>query len=124
MRDEAQDLFRDQAAVVAQLGVENRQASLEVRRLDVGDESPLKPRTQPVLERGDFLGRSVGRDDDLLVDLVQGVERMEELFLGAVFPGEELHVVDQQHVDGPVLVAELSHARGGDRADHLVCELL
>ena len=104
--------------------MKDREASLEIRRLDVGDETPLKPRTQPVLERGNFLGRTVGRDDDLLVDLVQCIESVEELLLGAVLAGEELHVVDQQHVDSSVLMAELSHARGRDRADHLVGELL
>ena len=123
MGDEAEHLFGDEAPVV-ELGVEDGEPRLEVRGLDVSDESPLEPRTQPILERGDLLGGTVGRDHDLLVDLVQRIEGVEELFLRSVLAGEELHVVDQQDVDGAVLVPELAHARGGDRADDLVRELL
>src|SRR5437764_119246 len=104
--DEAEHLFRDQAHVVAELGVKDGEASLEVRRLDISDKTPFESRTQPVLERRDLLGRAVGRDDDLLVDLVKRIEGMEELFLGPVLAGEELNVVDQQHVDRAVFVAE------------------
>src|SRR5438128_4864947 len=88
VRDEVQHLFRNQASVVAELGMKDREASLEIRRLDVGDETPLEPRTQAVLERGNFLGRTVGRDDDLLVDLVQRLDSLEALFSGAVVAGE------------------------------------
>src|SRR5436309_3330851 len=80
--DEAEHLFRDQAHVVAELGVKDGEASLEVRRLDISDKTPFESRTQPVLERRDLLGRAVGRDDDLFVDLVKRIEGMEELFLG------------------------------------------
>src|SRR6202165_2904395 len=48
---------------------------------------------------------------------------MEELLFGPVLAGEELHVVDEQHIDGAVLVTELTHPGGGDRADHLIGEL-
>src|ERR1700676_4015453 len=103
--------------------MEDGEARLEVRRLDVRDQSPLEPRAQPVFQRGDFLGWTVRRDDDLLVDLVQGVEGVEELLRGTVLAREELNVVDQEDVHGAVLVTELAHASGGDRADHLVGEL-
>ena len=49
---------------------------------------------------------------------------MEELLFGAVLSGQELHVVDEQHVDGSVLVPELAHLRCLDGGDHLVHELL
>ena len=49
---------------------------------------------------------------------------MKELFFGAVLAREKLDVVDQQNVNGAVLVAELAHASGGDGADDLVGELL
>jgi hypothetical protein len=58
------------------------------------------------------------------VGAVERVERVEELFLRALLPGEELDVVDQEHVGGAVAALELE--RGGvlDRVDHLVHELL
>jgi hypothetical protein len=55
--------------------------------------------------------------------LVQGVEGVEELFLGALLAGEELDVVDEQDVDGAVLVAEAGHLVVADGVDHLVGEL-
>ena len=120
--DEGQDVLRDVAAGGAQLRLEDRQAGLEVGRLDVGDQAPLEPGAEAVLERRDLLGRPVGRDDDLLVDLVEGVEGVEELLLGAVLAGQELDVVDEQHVDSPVLVPELAHLGGLDGGDNLVGE--
>src|SRR5260370_35683896 len=55
---------------------------------------------------------------------MQRVERVEEFFLRAVLAGQELDVVDEQHVDRAVLVPELAHPRGGDGADDLIGELL
>ena len=48
---------------------------------------------------GQLLGRSVAGNHDLLHALVQRVEGVEELLLGALLAGQELDVVDQQHVD-------------------------
>src|SRR4029077_5494969 len=124
VRYEAQNVFGNQAVVVAELGVEDGEPGLEVRGLYVGDETPLESRAQPVLESRYFLWRTIGRDDDLLVDLVQRIEGVEELLLGAVLACKKLDVIDQQHIDGAVLVAELAHARGGDGADDFVRELL
>ena len=87
VRDEAEDVFWNQGAVVAELGMENGEASLEIRGLDVGDEAPFESRPQPVLEGRDFLGRTIRRDDDLLVDLMEGVEGVEELIIRPVFAG-------------------------------------
>ena len=39
---------------------------LKVRRLDVGDQSPLKPAAQPVFDLGQFFWRPVAGDHDLL----------------------------------------------------------
>ena len=55
---------------------------------------------------------------------MQRVERVEELFFGAVLAGQELDVVDEQHVDGSVFVPELAHASRGYGGDDLVGELL
>ena len=70
-----------------------------------------------------LFGRTVAGDDDLLHALVQRVEGVEELFLRALLAGEELDVVDEQHVDVAELVAEAGHLVVADRVDHLVGEL-
>ena len=49
---------------------------------------------------------------------------MEEFLLGALFPGEELHVVDQQHVDAAVALAQVGHLVVPDGVDDLVRKLL
>ena len=52
-------------------------ARLEVRRLDVGDEPPLEARAQPLLQPVDLAHRPVGGQDDLPPGLVQAVEGVE-----------------------------------------------
>jgi hypothetical protein len=54
---------------------------------------------------------------------VQRVEGVEELLLHALLAGEELDVVDEQHVDGAELVAEAGHLVVAERVDQLVDEL-
>ena len=104
--------------------LQNRHFRLEIGRLNVGDQSPLEPRPQPLLERGNLVRRAVAAEDDLLLRVVQRVERVEELGLRALFAGEELNVVDQQHVDGAIALAEIEDAIVADGVDHLVHESL
>src|SRR3546814_14016023 len=63
-------------------------------------------------------------DDDLPVLIDQRVEGMEELLLGVVLAGDELHVVDHQHVDRAELLLEGDRIAIAQRADELVHELL
>ena len=83
---------------------QDRQAGGELGRLDVGDEAGLEALAQPVLQRLEVCGRSIGGEHDLAPAVVQGVEGVEELLLGLGLALEELDVVDEQHVD----VAEAS----------------
>ena len=78
---------------------QDRDASLELGRLDVGDQAPLEPVTEPVLQRDQLLGGAVAGDHDLRVGVVQGVEGVEELLLGLFLVLQELDVVDEEHVD-------------------------
>ena len=48
-----------------------------VGRFDVGYEPGLETLTQPVLERLQVVGRSIGGEHDLPTPVVEGVERME-----------------------------------------------
>ena len=68
--------------------------------------------------------RAVAAEDDLLLRVVQRVERVEELGLRAFLASEELDVIDEQHVDGAVALAEVEHAVVADGVDHLVHEPL
>ena len=82
--------------------LEDRDPGLEVGRLDVGDQAPLEPGAQALLDLRDLLRRAVGGEDDLLARLVEVVEGVEELLLGALLARDELDVVDQEHVDRAV----------------------
>ena len=111
-------------AALLGLGAQDGDARLEVGRRQVGDEAPLEAAAQPLLERGDQLGRPVGREHDLLAVLVDRIEGVEELFLRPLLVGDELDVVDEQQVDAPVAGAEIVDLALLDRRDELVGELL
>ena len=106
------------------LPLEDRDFGLEIRRLDVGDQAPLESRAQPLLELRDLVRRAVAADDDLLLRVVERVEGVEELGLGAFLAGQELDVVDEQHVDAAIALAEVEDPVVADRVDHLVHEAL
>jgi len=72
---------------------------LEVGRRNGGDQSPLEAAAQAVFDLGELLGRAVAGDHDLLHGVVQRVESLEELFLGALLAGEELDVIGEQNVN-------------------------
>ena len=103
---------------------DDRDLHLEVRRLDVGDQPPLEPRAQPLLERRDLLRQRVGGHDDLLLRVVERVERVEELLLGRVLARDELDVVHQEHVELAVAALELVHALEAQGVDQVVQEPL
>ena len=92
--------------------------------MDVGDQSPLEASAQSVFERRDLCRRAVGRDHDLPAVVVQGVERVEELFLRLLATGKELDVVDEQNVGFAVAPAEDRHLLFAHTQDELVHELL
>ena len=55
---------------------------------------------------------------------MQSIEGMKELFLSALFLGEELNIIDEQYVDIAELIAEAGHLVIAQRVDHFVGELL
>jgi hypothetical protein len=90
--------------------------------------SAMRPHSKrlcrPLFEGRDLAGRTVARDHDLLLGVVEGIEDVEELFLCPVLARDELDVVDEEHVDGAVLVTEGGQAIEADGVDHLVDEAI
>ena len=70
------------------------------------------------------LGRAVAGENHLVIQLVEGVERVEDFFEHLLLAFEELDVVEQQHVDGPVAMLEGVHPLGPDAVHELVEEVL
>ena len=126
--DRARDVFGDVVGQVDALAVrfflQDGDLGFEIGHLDVGDQAPFETRAEALLNRGDFLGRAIGGDHDLLLLIVERVESVKELFLGALGAGDELDVVDHQHVHIAEAVAESGHALEADRGDHFVGEFL
>jgi hypothetical protein len=122
--DELEHVRRSGQPVLRGLLAQDGDAGLEVGRLDVGLQAPLEAGAQPVLQGRQLLGRPVRADHDLLVGVVQRVEGVEELLLGAFLVLQELDVVDEQDVDVAVAAAEVLRLAVPDRVDEVVGELL
>ena len=70
----------------------------------------LEALAQALLDRHQRAREAVAGQHELAAGLVQRVEGVEELLLGLGLAGEELDVVDQQHVDVAVGVLEARRA--------------
>ena len=103
---------------------QDRQPRRVVGGADVGHESGLEALAQPLLELAEVARQAVRREHDLRAGLVQRVERVEELLLGAGLGLEELDVVDEQHVDAAVRGLEALDVMAVERAEEVVRERL
>ena len=106
------------------LGHEDRDAGLELGRLDGHRQPPAEARLETLLEPLDFLRVAVAGEDHLVLALEQLVEGVEELFLRALLAGEELDVVDQQCIERAVRGLELVHRVVLQRPHHVADEAL
>ena len=126
--DGARNVFRhvvgQTEALVLGLFLQNRDPGLEVRRLDVRNQSPLKPRTQTFFDGIDVFRQAVRGNHNLLLLLVERVEGVKKFFLGALFSSDELDIVDEQDIHGVETVAETDHAVKAQRIDHFNREFL
>ena len=82
-------------------------ARLQIGRLDIRHETPLKAGAQAVVEGGHLQRRPVRGDDDLVAGLVDAVEGVEELVLGLLLAGDELDIVHQKEIHAAVAVMEI-----------------
>src|SRR5216684_1332256 len=103
---------------------QNSNSRLEIRLLDVGDQSHGESRTQALLKTWDFRRRGVGGQDNRLGSLVKSIEGVEELFLSFLLFPEELNIVDEEHIAFLAeLAPELRHLVVAHALDELVGEL-
>ena len=97
---------------------------LEVGLLHVHDQSPCKAGAQALLNGGNFVGRTVRRDDDLPVVVVQIVEGVEEFLLRGGRLGQKLNVVHHQNVHAAQAGAQIGGLLAHDGVDELVGQML
>ena len=86
--------------------VQDRHLGFEIRRLHIDHQTPFESGTKPLDQAGKLIRRRIARDHDLLLVVIQFVEGMEELFLGAFLAGNDVDVVNQQHVRRSVVPVE------------------
>ena len=101
------DVLGQAYLLAAGFGLQNGAAGLKIRRLHVYGHAPGEPRAQALLKRRDILGWFVAAHDHLFVGLVKGVEGVEELLLDPFLAGQELDVVDDQHVGAAVKTGKI-----------------
>src|SRR5438270_1575442 len=109
-------------AVVGGALAQDGDAGAELGWLDLGDEAAAEALAQAFLESLEIARGPVGGDDDLAPGVVQGVEGVEELLLGARLALDEVDVVQQQHVDVAEAGLEAVGVARAERADELVRE--
>ncbi|MBA7704109.1 hypothetical protein ES703_112909 [subsurface metagenome] len=90
----------------------------------IDDKAPFEARTQPLFQQGHRFGRAVAGDDDLAIGVVELIERVEETFLGLLLAADEMNIVNEEHADAAVLVAEFLGSLLAQGADELIGELL
>ena len=118
--DELQHLRAGHQALLGRLLAEDGDPRLQVRWLDVGDQTPAETTAQPRLQVLQELRRPVGGHHDLLLGVVQGVEGVEELLLGLLLALQELDVVNQQDVHVAVALPKLRALVLTDGVDEVV----
>ena len=97
--NEKRDIRGQQDVLALGLFLQNSYLGLQVGRLNIGDQSPFEATAQAVLDLWQLLRRTIRSDDNLPHALVERIERMKELFLGALLLGKELDVVNEQQID-------------------------
>lgn len=70
-----------------------------------------------------FLGRTVGRKDDLLLFELEVIEDIMEYLLGLVFISEELHIIDEQDIHIIEFLEDIGELIGPESRDDLIDQL-
>src|SRR5579862_4239352 len=104
--------------IILGLFVQDGDLGFQVRRLNISDQTPLKPGAQPLFDRINVLGQAVRRNHDLLVLFVQSIEGVKKFFLGAFLAGYELNIVNQENVHRMKTLAEAEHFVEAQGVDH------
>src|SRR5436305_11635899 len=98
-RQEKCYIVRKGDALHLRLTTEYGYFGFQIRRFDVGNQSPLETRVQPLLNLWYLARRAIGSQNDLLLCIIESIESVKKLLLRALLPGDELYVVYQQHID-------------------------
>src|SRR4051812_347270 len=110
--------------VLLSLLLEDRNAMLEIRKVDVGNHAPLKATEKARLEADNFRWRPIAGENDLTAGFVECVEGVEEFFLRRLFSFEKMNVVDEKKIRLAVPLTKSMSGAIAHRTDELIHELL
>src|SRR5690606_466239 len=85
LRDQMRHIFRQREFFESCFALQYGNSGLEVRRLQIGSQSPREASLQAFLDAGNLLRNLVRRDDDLMLRAVESIEGMEEFLLRTLF---------------------------------------
>ena len=100
------DVIAHRQNLVLSLLPQNRDTSLQLRRLHIHVQARTETRTHTLSETGQLLRRQIRGNHDLLLVVVQGVKRMEELLHRRLFTRQKLDIVNQKNVNIAVNLLE------------------
>ena len=118
------DVIAHRQNLVLSLLPQNRDTSLQLRRLHIHIQARAETRTHTLSETGQLLRRQIRGNHDLLLVVVQGVKRMEELLHRRLFTRQKLDIVNQQNVNIAVNLLERRTLIVTNRVNEIVRELL
>ena len=101
---------------------QDRDSCFIIRGLYVYSQAPFETADQSFFQWFQFLGRTVGRNNDLFAGFIQCVECMEEFFLCTFLFRDKLDIVDHQQVDLSVFLTEFLHFIVLDGVDQFICK--
>ena len=120
--DVERHVHRDFHALRLAFAHQDGHAGFDLRQVDLRRHAADDPRAQAVFKPLDGLRVAVRSRHQLLAGFKQSVENVEEVLLEASPSGEELDVVDHQHVHRPVALGRLLDVAGAHAVDDLVAE--
>ena len=118
------DVIAHRQNLVLSLLPQNRDTSLQLRRLHIHVQARTETRTHTLSETGQLLRRQIRGNHDLLLVVVQGVKRMEELLHRRLFTRQKLDIVNQKNVNIAVNLLERRPLIVTDRVNEVIRELL
>src|SRR5579862_4540683 len=117
LRDIQADVGRKPQFLERRFLLDDRDAGFEIRRRDIGNQARFKSIAQSVFQSRDILRHFIRGKDDLMALAMQRIKSMKKLLLGTIAAGEELHVVEDERIDAPELVAKFSSLIAPNRVD-------
>src|SRR5213594_3783725 len=93
-REIKRDIVRQINVLKFRFSPQDSYLCFDIWGLDIGDQSPFETRVETLFDFRDLTRRTIRREHDLLLRVIERIERVKELFLRPLLAGDELDVID------------------------------